>query len=158
MVRPPCTGWLTYPYTQGMHISLDTLSRSLIERTFRVFFTNMFFRRHYVRFPPGVLDRHYEKLLQNDPRLLELSRKGFPSHDSPYFNWAPYEYRLSYSFDPLAHQVNPQINFRMTDPREQCLPHGLIHQPIQTHQRAYDLAIPFDDSTVSPISGTRQHS
>ncbi|KAI8531671.1 hypothetical protein RHMOL_Rhmol11G0154500 [Rhododendron molle] len=43
------------------------------------------FRRHYVRFPSGTLDKHYEKLLQCDHRLLELSRKPFPQQGSPYF-------------------------------------------------------------------------
>ncbi|KAF7127916.1 hypothetical protein RHSIM_Rhsim11G0094900 [Rhododendron simsii] len=43
------------------------------------------FRRHYVRFPPGTFDKHYEKLLQCDHRLLELSRRPFPQIGSPYF-------------------------------------------------------------------------
>ncbi|KAH9755513.1 ATP-dependent DNA helicase [Citrus sinensis] len=44
------------------------------------------FRKHYLKFPPGVLDRHFEKLLQCDSRLFELSRKPFPTLDSPYFH------------------------------------------------------------------------
>ncbi|KAL2325587.1 hypothetical protein Fmac_024645 [Flemingia macrophylla] len=43
-------------------------------------------RRHYLQFPPGVLDQHYMKLLQSDNRLLELSRRTFPSSQSTYFN------------------------------------------------------------------------
>ncbi|KAK4402140.1 hypothetical protein Sango_0954700 [Sesamum angolense] len=43
-------------------------------------------RTHYVRFPPGILDKHYEKLLQCDQRLFALSRKPFPSQESPYFD------------------------------------------------------------------------
>ncbi|PIN02111.1 hypothetical protein CDL12_25380 [Handroanthus impetiginosus] len=43
-------------------------------------------RRHHVRFPPGILDKHYEKLLQCDERLFILSQKPFPSHESPYFD------------------------------------------------------------------------
>ncbi|XP_057792128.1 uncharacterized protein LOC131008985 [Salvia miltiorrhiza] len=43
-------------------------------------------RRHYVTFPPGVIDKHYEKLLQCDPRLAALSQKPFPSQNSPYFD------------------------------------------------------------------------
>ncbi|KAA8536756.1 hypothetical protein F0562_029234 [Nyssa sinensis] len=42
-------------------------------------------RRHYVKFPPGTLDKHYEKLLQCDQRLHMISQKPFPSLDSPYF-------------------------------------------------------------------------
>ncbi|KAK4424543.1 hypothetical protein Salat_1647700 [Sesamum alatum] len=44
------------------------------------------FRVHTVVFPAGVLDRHYEKLLGCDDRLFELSRKPFPSQESPVFN------------------------------------------------------------------------
>ncbi|XP_016503628.2 uncharacterized protein LOC107821696 [Nicotiana tabacum] len=43
------------------------------------------YRRHWVRFPPGVLDKHYEKLLHYDARLNELSKQPFPSQLSPYF-------------------------------------------------------------------------
>ncbi|KAG8369091.1 hypothetical protein BUALT_Bualt15G0114100 [Buddleja alternifolia] len=43
-------------------------------------------RRHCVRFPPGILDKHYEMLLQCDQRLFTLSQKPFPAHDSPYFD------------------------------------------------------------------------
>ncbi|XP_029124856.1 uncharacterized protein LOC114915038 [Cajanus cajan] len=44
------------------------------------------YRRHYLQFPPGVLDEHYMKLLQSDNRLLELSQRTFPSSHSAYFN------------------------------------------------------------------------
>ncbi|KAJ4956498.1 hypothetical protein NE237_013281 [Protea cynaroides] len=43
------------------------------------------YRRHYVEFPEGTLERHYEKLLQCDSRLLLLSKKPFPALNSPYF-------------------------------------------------------------------------
>lgn len=37
-------------------------------------------------FPTGVLDKHYEKLLQCDERLLALSQKPFPANHTPYFD------------------------------------------------------------------------
>ncbi|XP_043721158.1 uncharacterized protein LOC122668687, partial [Telopea speciosissima] len=43
------------------------------------------YRRHYVQFPEGTLEKHYEKLLQCDNRLLMLSKKPFPTLNSPYF-------------------------------------------------------------------------
>ncbi|KAF5739905.1 hypothetical protein HS088_TW12G01117 [Tripterygium wilfordii] len=43
------------------------------------------YRRHRLVFPPGCLDKHYEKLLSCDERLFELSHKSFPSSNSPYF-------------------------------------------------------------------------
>ncbi|KAL6964656.1 hypothetical protein U1Q18_035713 [Sarracenia purpurea var. burkii] len=43
------------------------------------------YRRHYVEFLPGTLDKHYDKLLQCDRRLADLNRKPFPTLESPYF-------------------------------------------------------------------------
>jgi hypothetical protein len=43
-------------------------------------------RRHYIQFPPGVLDQYYAKLLQCDNRLLELSQRPFPSSHAIYFD------------------------------------------------------------------------
>ncbi|KAL2468657.1 uncharacterized protein Fot_50233 [Forsythia ovata] len=43
-------------------------------------------RRHYVQFAPGVLDKHYQMLLQCDERLLALSQQPFPSQESPFFD------------------------------------------------------------------------
>ncbi|PIN12668.1 hypothetical protein CDL12_14708 [Handroanthus impetiginosus] len=43
-------------------------------------------RRHCGYFAPKVLDRHYEKLLECDPRLFELNQQPFPSSQSPFFN------------------------------------------------------------------------
>ncbi|XP_057501986.1 uncharacterized protein LOC130785806 [Actinidia eriantha] len=36
------------------------------------------YRRHYVKFPLGILEKHDKKLLQKDKHLLEISRKLFP--------------------------------------------------------------------------------
>ncbi|THG06070.1 hypothetical protein TEA_008531 [Camellia sinensis var. sinensis] len=49
------------------------------------------YRRHYIKFPPRTLDKHYEKLLQCDKRLLELSQKPFPRMESPFFYSNIYE-------------------------------------------------------------------
>ncbi|KAJ4969285.1 hypothetical protein NE237_015986 [Protea cynaroides] len=43
------------------------------------------YRWHYVQFPEGTLEKHYEKLLQCDDRLFMLSKKPFPTLNSPYF-------------------------------------------------------------------------
>ncbi|CAH1450758.1 unnamed protein product [Lactuca virosa] len=45
-----------------------------------------FTRRHTVLFSPGVLDEHFEKLLQYDNRLLNISRQPFPISNSMFFN------------------------------------------------------------------------
>ncbi|KZV39505.1 hypothetical protein F511_35677 [Dorcoceras hygrometricum] len=44
------------------------------------------YRRHLVIFAPGVLDKHYENLLQYSPSLFALSLKPFPSSISPLFD------------------------------------------------------------------------
>ncbi|KAJ4974048.1 hypothetical protein NE237_007222 [Protea cynaroides] len=43
------------------------------------------FRRHFLQFPQGALQKHYEKLLQLDNRLSSLSKKPYPSLDSLFF-------------------------------------------------------------------------
>ncbi|KAF5202195.1 Atp-dependent dna helicase [Thalictrum thalictroides] len=43
------------------------------------------FRRHFLQFPQGVLQKQFEKLLQLDDRLYSLSKKPYPSLDSAYF-------------------------------------------------------------------------
>ncbi|XP_058091933.1 uncharacterized protein LOC131237899 [Magnolia sinica] len=42
-------------------------------------------RRHFLQFPQGTLQKHYEKLLKSDERLSLLSKKPYPTLDSPFF-------------------------------------------------------------------------
>ncbi|KAI3455161.1 hypothetical protein Pfo_011824 [Paulownia fortunei] len=42
-------------------------------------------KRHYLECPQGLLGKHFEKLIQCDPRLLFLSQQGEITLDSPYF-------------------------------------------------------------------------
>ncbi|CAL5208658.1 unnamed protein product [Lathyrus oleraceus] len=44
------------------------------------------YRKHCLQFPHGVLDQYYAKLLQCDNRLLELSKRPFPSSCAIYFD------------------------------------------------------------------------
>ncbi|KAI3445408.1 hypothetical protein Pfo_002073 [Paulownia fortunei] len=69
-------------------------------------------RRHYVRFPPGILDKHYEKLLQCDQRLFALSQKPFPSHESPYFDPTMFGIsELSLSFNGYGSGYLPRVQY-----------------------------------------------
>lgn len=43
-------------------------------------------RRHLLQFAQGILERHYEKLLQCDHRLNLLSKEGIMGGNSPYFD------------------------------------------------------------------------
>ncbi|KAL8056331.1 hypothetical protein ABFX02_04G113100 [Erythranthe guttata] len=42
-------------------------------------------RQHYLECPQGLLGKHFEKLMQCDPRLSFLSQQGEIALDSPYF-------------------------------------------------------------------------
>ncbi|KAL1814514.1 hypothetical protein ACET3Z_017088 [Daucus carota] len=42
-------------------------------------------RRHYLECPPGLLGKHFEKLIQCDPRLSYLSQQAEITLESPYF-------------------------------------------------------------------------
>ncbi|CAK9153677.1 unnamed protein product [Ilex paraguariensis] len=66
-------------------------------------------RRHYVMFPPGALDKHYEKLLQCDQRLLMLSQRPFPSQESPYFHSNIYRFtEFSIGFNGRYPAASPE--------------------------------------------------
>ncbi|CAI9768915.1 unnamed protein product [Fraxinus pennsylvanica] len=43
-------------------------------------------RRHYVQFAPGILDKHFPMLLQCDERMFALSHQPFPRQESPFFD------------------------------------------------------------------------
>ncbi|KAK7269425.1 hypothetical protein RIF29_22151 [Crotalaria pallida] len=49
-------------------------------------------RRYYLQFHPGVLGTSYQTLLSNNEKLMELSKRPFPTLRSPYFN-LPYPIR-----------------------------------------------------------------
>lgn len=52
------------------------------------------YRRHFLQFPEGVLDKNYESLIQSDARLNMLSKKDLSSTDSPFFDsrFAPFSH------------------------------------------------------------------
>ncbi|CAO2842055.1 unnamed protein product [Amaranthus hypochondriacus] len=42
-------------------------------------------RHHFLQFPPGILGKHFQKLIQCDPRLNSLSQQPQINLDNPYF-------------------------------------------------------------------------
>lgn len=46
---------------------------------------NYFHRRHFLQCPPGLLSKHFEKLIQCDPRLNSLSGQPEIILESPFF-------------------------------------------------------------------------
>ncbi|KAL4378425.1 hypothetical protein GQ457_02G036890 [Hibiscus cannabinus] len=98
------------------------------------------YRRHYLEFPPGALDRPLEKLLSYDHRLRMLSRQGFPTLDSPYFPEQTFE---GFSLDfggQLLHTTSQQY-------QQQQQEEELSFAKIPTHYQAYHPA-----PLTSPIS------
>ncbi|CAL8166226.1 unnamed protein product [Prunus armeniaca] len=104
-------------------------------------------RRHYVQFAPGVLDKHYEKLIQCEIRFFELSQKPFPSQRSPYFQSEFNDGIAEFSFNMDGH--GPEIPSNLHSTFSPCVQ----TRPTQQIQR-YEQAKPslrIKDST-SPIS------
>ena len=79
-------------------------------------------RLHYLEFPPGTLDKQYEKLLQCDPNLLKLSQRPFPSLSSPYFHTDCYKGSKEFSLDFYRHGQLP-------------LPFSSMHSPFKSIQQ-----------------------
>lgn len=48
-----------------------------------------FYRQHFLQCPQGLLNKHFEKLIQCDTRLCFLSRRPEIVLDSPYFEPRP---------------------------------------------------------------------
>nr|GLL29423.1 uncharacterized protein LOC109155371 [Ipomoea trifida] len=67
-------------------------------------------RRHFVKFPRGVLDKHYEKLLQCDPRLQMLSQQPFPTQNPNIFFLQQPTNNSSYELPPNATNIVNAFN------------------------------------------------
>ncbi|KAI3975428.1 hypothetical protein MKX01_025282 [Papaver californicum] len=61
------------------------------------------YRRHYLQFPEGALEKHYQKILQCDSRLFILSQRPFPSSNSAFF------YHQDFYLNFNGHQPSPQL-------------------------------------------------
>ncbi|CAI9113024.1 OLC1v1013546C1 [Oldenlandia corymbosa var. corymbosa] len=68
----------------------------------------LIYRRHYVKFAPGALDKHYEKLLQCHPTLSSISQRPFPTQPSPYFRSHNNAYDLPSGF--ISHGWGSHLN------------------------------------------------
>lgn len=102
-----------------------------------------FCRRHYLQFPPGLLDKHYEKLLQCESRFLEMSQRPFPSQRSPYFQ--SYNGGADISFEFGSHGAEIPSNLPLQFPTH------LDPRQIQAYEQT-KASLCYTDST-SPVSG-----
>ncbi|KAK6233272.1 hypothetical protein QQP08_016492 [Theobroma cacao] len=106
------------------------------------------FRRHYLEFPPGALDRPIEKLFRCDNRLFQLSRQGYPTLESPYFQKYTYGVDLSFDFGGQGSHVNPdhQQQFSFSN-----APSHFLSRHFQTYEQTAQKSVSTKDSD-SPIS------
>uniref|UniRef100_A0A7C9CR01 TRF2/HOY1 PH-like domain-containing protein n=1 Tax=Opuntia streptacantha TaxID=393608 RepID=A0A7C9CR01_OPUST len=91
------------------------------------------FRRHTLLFSEGVLEKQYEKLLQADPSLHNLSKQAFPEQASPLFN----EIRFA---------SEPSFDNLLVPPQQQFLPNFTVAQNQQPNPLGYH-------GISSPLSG-----
>jgi hypothetical protein len=94
-------------------------------------------RIHYLEFAPGVLDKHYEKLLQFDSRLLELSRIPFPSFESRFFPSDSYNGITETSLDFSGHGSN--------------IAAGPDSQPVQAYYQIHQPCLSIMNPTGIPL-------
>ncbi|KAB1225837.1 hypothetical protein CJ030_MR1G005238 [Morella rubra] len=109
-------------------------------------------RRHYLEFPPGVLDKPYKKLLRCDDRLLMLSQKPFPSLGCPYFYSDTDNETMEFSLDGYGSHINSssQLPFSSTS-----MPMVGSQQVQSFQQMNYQPCFGINDSTSSIAGGVR---
>uniref|UniRef100_A0A803KNR4 TRF2/HOY1 PH-like domain-containing protein n=1 Tax=Chenopodium quinoa TaxID=63459 RepID=A0A803KNR4_CHEQI len=64
-------------------------------------------RKHKLVFAPGILEKHYFKIIQADSKLHHISQQPFPYQASIYFNEIHFSNQLCYNNLPAA--IPPQI-------------------------------------------------
>ncbi|XP_074378513.1 uncharacterized protein LOC141720053 isoform X2 [Apium graveolens] len=130
-------------------------------------------RRHLLIFPPGVLDRHYEKLLQFDKRLFELSQKPFPTQNNQYFysniqSYAPYPSNFTENNNMLSFNVQYDLTNFPTSHGDQNYNQTLHHAIVDTSSPTSDVAerncvlenqgTAFSTASVNIIPGQSYHA
>jgi hypothetical protein len=116
-------------------------------------------RRHFLQSPQGLLGKHFEKLIQCDPRLNFLSQQGEIVLESPYF-----EPRVSVfdDTDEPNHGIdlNSEDGQAYLDLRDAASPSGGLSSPMSTDQQ--DIlsrhAERFSNETPSPSSVMDTHA
>ncbi|CAL1393257.1 unnamed protein product [Linum trigynum] len=108
-------------------------------------------RRHEIVFPPGKLEKPYEKLLLADQRLFQLSRNPFPSLQDPYF---PPLHDFCPDFNPTLNMVinpvlypNPQQHFSQLSS-----PSPVSDQQMTTSAAMWDEMLPEPNPNVGLVS------
>ena len=76
--------------------------------TFILRCATFFFRKHLLQFAEGTLEKHYEKLLQCDSRLYQLSRRPFSNTSSPFFDIIPVKQQANQYYSQSGIVFQPQ--------------------------------------------------
>ncbi|CAL0335243.1 unnamed protein product [Lupinus luteus] len=72
-------------------------------------------RRHYMQCPQGLLGKHFEKLIQCDPRLNFLSQQSDLVLDSPYFEPGTDQMESSNGFDRKSEEQTSLFGLKDMD-------------------------------------------
>ncbi|KAL3819116.1 hypothetical protein ACJIZ3_005021 [Penstemon smallii] len=105
-------------------------------------------RRHYMECPQGLLDKHFEKLTQCDPRLHFLSQQGEITLDSPHF-----EHRIAV-FDDHCNEVDlnregsPSF-FAASPSGAQSSSSKNDHEALSRHSESYTRGTPSPSSATT---------
>lgn len=87
----------------------------------------IFCRQHFLQCPPGILDKHYEKLIQCDTRLGVLSQQPEIILGDPYFK---------------SHASVRENSEESSGDGGNQQPHAAKGSPISTFQEVASLAVP----------------
>ncbi|XP_056165217.1 uncharacterized protein LOC130137598 [Syzygium oleosum] len=113
------------------------------------------YRRHHLEFPQGTLERNMEPLFFLDSPLRELSRRPFPSSESPFFEG--YLTEATQSAPPLINSELIQLRHHLhhqLPPSHSSVPARLVNDElmilIQEYQRRLaNHQMPFFDNSPS---------
>ncbi|KAG2694648.1 hypothetical protein I3760_08G154700 [Carya illinoinensis] len=105
--------------------------------------------RHYLEFPPGALDKHYEKLLQCDSRMLMLSMRPFPSLRSPFFHSEDHFYNGTREFSLDFNRDRPNTSSsNLQSPFSNIVPTPLVDmQQVQAYEQTNQPCFSINDPT-----------
>ncbi|CAN6482234.1 unnamed protein product [Victoria cruziana] len=112
-------------------------------------------RRHFLQVPHGLLNKHFEKLIQCDPRLNLLSQREDISVDSPYFDsrgsaFDDQEESKGHVFDHLKNEyMSPFSGFQDSASTATAQTSGSKSEPMDPVSRLHD---PVSPETPSPSS------
>ncbi|XP_074319136.1 uncharacterized protein LOC141656161 [Silene latifolia] len=71
-------------------------------------------RKHTLEFAPGILEKHFDKIVQADPKLQRLSQQPWPNHISPYFHEIRFTNGVDFNHSPITSTFPPHYSFDPT--------------------------------------------